>query len=222
MNVTESKLEVHLHTKSLVSRDNTRWAFALNEPNQPKRTAPCPHKTNEIVDWLDVEDAERYRPRKSLTFCNIYAYDFCCLNSTYIPRVWWKKKFIAKIVSGLAIDPIYQSNVFEINANSLHDWFLDFGEEFGWKQSKDISSVQNSANQGMVCVIIAKRSDLFRNGHMSVVVPETDSFKAERNDGEVIHPVESQAGSKTYKRIVKSHQWWMKDKFSSFSFWIHS
>ena len=127
MNVTNSDLEVHLSTSSSVTRDNTRWAFALNEDDQPTRVTDSPkHKVesiHEIIEWLDVEDSERYRARGSSTYCNIYAHDYCCLCQTYIPRIWWDEETAKKVMSGQKIKPRYGTNVFEKNANALHDWF---------------------------------------------------------------------------------------------------
>jgi hypothetical protein len=225
MNVSESVLEVHLSTTHKVSRDNTRWAFPLNENDQPIRAGNNAETKvemiHEIIDWLDVEDSERYRKGNGSTYCNIYAYDFCYLSQAYIPRVWWSKAVIPLVMSGQDVKPKYATNVFELNANSLFDWFTEYGTDFGWKHSSNLSELQDEANNGKVCIIIAKRKKLNRSGHITIVVPETDVFTAKREHGEVIRPVESQAGSQNYEYIRKNTQWWFKEKFSDYSFYIH-
>jgi hypothetical protein len=225
MNVTKSPLEVHLETSSPVTRDNTRWAFLLNEFGQPTRKANTTElrvaAIHDIIDWLDVEDSERYRPRSSSTYCNIYAHDFCYLCSVYIPRVWWDNETAKKVMSGENIIPRYGSNVFELNANALFDWLEEFGTEFGWKATNNLNELQDLANKGHICIIVAKRKDLARSGHITAVVPETDVFQAKRENDRVIVPVESQAGSRNYEYVTKDHQWWNKAKFSGFKFWVH-
>jgi hypothetical protein len=225
MNVTDSDLEVHLSTSSSVTRNNTRWAFALNEGDQPARVTDSPkHKVesiHEIIDWLDVEDSERYRARGSSTYCNIYAHDYCYLCQTYIPRIWWDEETAKKVMSGQKIKPRYGTNVFEKNANALHDWFIEYGSEFGWNSTNDLNELQDSANNGNVCIIVAKRKNPSLNGHITAVAPETDVFEATRENGRVVVPVESQAGSRNYEYINKGYQWWAKAKFSDFGFWIH-
>jgi len=214
-------LEVHLSTRYAVSRDNKRWAFALNEPDAPmvgeSRSAKDLH---EIIDWLDVEDSVRYKPTRN-TYCNIYAYDFCYLAGAYLPRVWWKKRAVKSIIAGEVIEPAYGTNVTEMNANAIHDWFEDYGPDFSWRQTEDLTELQNAANDGHVGVIVAKRKRESRSGHITAIAPETDEFEADRRGGEVYIPVESQAGSRNYEYITKGHRWWLKDKFSSFGLWIH-
>ena len=77
------------------SRDAPADAHSLNEPGRPGRTGSSPKDLTAsiaaIIDWLAVDDAAhlRYQPHDGLTFCNIYAHDFCFLTGCYLPRVWW-------------------------------------------------------------------------------------------------------------------------------------
>ncbi len=87
--------------------------------------------------------------------------------------------------------------------------------------TSDLTELQNAANQGEVCLIIAKRKIKDRSGHVAAVVPESDIFQAKRYSGEVVQPVESQAGEFNHEYITKGHQWWKKSKFSDFRFWVH-
>lgn len=120
--------------------------------------------------------------------------------------------------------PLYDATVHELNANSIHDRFSTYGAQFGWRRTFDIDELQSHANKGSVSIISAKRRDTNRSGHITAVVPEPDSLRAIRKKGLVTAPVQSQAGAKNDKYVVKN--WWNtqedgQDKFSSFSFWMH-
>lgn len=226
MSLTNSPLAVHLTANTPVTRDNISRAYALNEPDLPSRDMTDPNtkvkSIQEIIDWLDVEESARYQRTGSSTFCNIYAYDYCYLNGAYLPRVWWNQDALEKVRSGQDIRAVYETTVHELNANALYDWFEAFGEEFGWAKTDDVNQLQHSANYGLVAIIVAKRTNTGRSGHITAVVPEIGDFRAKRDEnGQVIIPVESQAGAYNYEYVVKSNQWWMKEKFSHRSFWVH-
>lgn len=69
---------------------------------------------------------------------------------------------------------------------------------------------------------VAKRADLARSGHIVAVLPEHGGFKAKRNSaGEVLQPVESQAGVSNFRFEVQGSHWWQKAKFQSYGFWRH-
>ena len=79
-----------------------------------------------------------------------------------------------------------------------------------------------AANAGEVCVIVAQARDLNRSGHISVVVPEQGADQARRSaDGEVLRPLESQAGTRNLARGVSARAWWAGSRFQSFAFWRH-
>ena len=55
------------------------------------------------------------------------------------------------------------------------------------------------------------------------VVPETDAQGARRNSaGDVVAPVQSQAGSVNFRRGTGTLNWWTDDRFAESAFWIHS
>lgn len=225
MNITSTHLEVHLTNSKPVTRDNVRWPYALNENGQPLRVLVSDTEKvssiHDIIDWLDVEDARRYAKVKGKTFCNIYAYDYCYLCRAYIPRVWWKKSALKRIKNGEIVKPKYGVTVNELTANAIFDWFEKYGAIFSWHSTTDLTELQKAANQGKVCLIIAKRKIKGRSGHVVAVVPENEVFQAKRESGIVVQPVESQAGEFNHEYITKGHQWWKKSKFSGFRFWIH-
>lgn len=237
MKLTESLLEVHSINSSnkAVLRSNRECAFPLNEGGQPHRDMTSRESKitslHQIIDWLDVEVSMRYKKmeiRKWLwkkrvkTFCNIYAYDFCCLSGVYLPRIWWiNEADIASLRAGNQVDPKNRSG--EVHANMIYAWFEDYGAEFGWTSVAEINDLQVAANDGKVSIITAEKSR--SNGHITVVTPETESFTATRKniDGNmtVINPVESQAGLNNKKYITKSSQWWLGSGFTGYGFWVH-
>ncbi|MCL6286214.1 hypothetical protein M3P21_22235, partial [Ruegeria sp. 2012CJ41-6] len=157
----------------------------------------------------------RYLPAAGKTYCNIYAHDFAYLCGTYIPRVWWDKDALQDISNGKSIREEYGKTVSELNANSLHDWLENYGSEFNWKREKQIMNLQGRADDGSVCIIVARRKNRKRSGHISAVVPRSKGYTSKK------WPVESQAGSINYQYHIKRSAWWEKEKFDSFSFWHH-
>ena len=81
--------------------------------------------------------------------------------------------------------------------------------------------LQASANAGQVCLIVAKRSDINRSGHIVAVVPEDQVRAARAANGSVLRPVESQAGVTNHRLVVKPTAWWRSEQFQSFAFWRH-
>ncbi len=209
-------------------RDGGR-AFPLGEKRLPRRTG-TKRETKvrqllNIVDYLNSQSAKhlRYRPKGRTTFCNIYAHDYCYLAGVYLPRVWWTEHALRRLRKGERVAVRYGTSVRELNVNMLHDWFSDYGPDFGWKRVLSLDVLQAAANNGEVCVIVAQRADLNRSGHIAVVVPEHDGQAAKRNAaGEVIRPLESQAGMKNHRFVTKSRAWWRDQRFASFQFWRHA
>ena len=76
-------------------RTTPATAKSLDEPNPPGRQGTTPEELRDeldaIVDYLAVDKPShvRYQPHDGLTFCNIYAHDYCHLAGVYLPRVWW-------------------------------------------------------------------------------------------------------------------------------------
>lgn len=184
--------QAHLTTKRDIKRDQTTSrAYSLKEELE-----------GEIIDFLDVENSERYQPTKTQTFCNIYAHDFAMYMGYYIPRVWWTEKAIKE---GNTDKAIYNSNVIEMSVNSLYKWFDDYGKEFGWERVEEIDSGQCLANNGDCVILLASNKNASRSGHITMVIPEDCNYKA-KGTGKDFIPVQSQAGRTNFKRgVVK---WW--------------
>lgn len=175
-----------------------------------------------FIDWAKVENPanKRWKPR-GITFCNIYAYDYCYAAGVFIPRVWWMPAAIKKLQNGADVEVGYGTTVREMNANSLHDWLNDWGGEFGWKRTVDLDELQSQANDGAVAVICGRRKDLSRSGHITVVAPEHDGHKAHRVAGKVQLPLQSQAGMTNVRlgaagQPTVGKQWWLGAQFDSF------
>ena len=156
-------------------------AHSLNENGQPGRKGTTPDELRAelaaIVDWLAVDKAAhlRYQPRDGLTFCNIYAHDYCHLAGVYLPRVWWTARRDRAARAGRRrSQPLIGNTIYEMRANDLFRWLRDFGPRFGWRQTGTLTKLQEEANQGAIGLIVARRKEDGRSGHIVVVVPETD------------------------------------------------
>lgn len=218
---------VHLPTPAnmKVMRSNTLYAYALNEAGQPTRknsssNAEKAKTLTEIVKWLDVENKARYRPKPTSTYCNIYAYDYSYLSSVYVPRVWWTHSALEDLRAGRTVRPSYGNTVVELNANSLFEWFRDFGSKFGWKRTFDLTEMQNAANDGQAVIISAQHKIPNRSGHICPVVPETTAKKAVRSGSTIVRPLQSQAGRTNRK--YQTSLWWTMNVYRNFGFWINA
>ncbi len=208
-------------------RDGGR-AYPLGEPGRPARSGrsaeSLAQSVTAIIDYLDVANPAhlRYQPRGGTTYCNIYATDFAYLCGAYLPRVWWTDRALLRLREGEKLAVEYGRTVRELNANALHDWLEDFGPAFGWQREVELTALQVAANAGEVCVIVARRVDLNRPGHITAVVPETGDAKAVRNaQDEVVRPLESQAGTRNVLRGTPASAWWQGSRFQAFAFWRH-
>jgi len=205
-------------------------ARSLNEPGQKTRSgASAAQRVAElgaIIDWLDVADPKhrRYAPRDGLTFCNIYAHDFCHLAGIYLPRVWWTGQALVQLGQGKTVEPAVGTTANEIRANELLAWLDDFGPDFGWRRTSSLSVLQAEANQGAVGLVVARRVNSKGPGHIAVAVPETDTMRARRDAaGEVTLPVLSQAGAKNVNRGPPANAWWANAaKFETHAYWLHA
>ena len=208
-------------------RDGGR-AYPLGEAGRPVRAggdaASLAASVSAIVDYLAVANPAhlRYRPAGGTTYCNIYATDLAYLCGVYLPRVWWTDRALLQLREGAQVAVEYGRTVRELNANSLYDWLEDHGPAFGWKREVELTALQAAANAGQVCVIVARRVDLNRPGHITVVVPETGDAKAVRNaQDEVVRPLESQAGTRNVLRGAAAGAWWLNSRFQAHAFWRH-
>lgn len=210
-------------------RTGIATALSLNEPDPPGRKGTTPDELRaelaKIIDYLAVDKPAhvRYQPTSVATFCNIYAHDYCNLAGVYLPRVWWSAASIEKLARGETVILRVASTVDEQRANDLFRWLRDFGMRFGWRQTGDLTKMQQEVNQGAIGVIVARRRLEGKSGHIAVVVPETADQTAKRNAaGQVTHPLQSQAGRKNFRRGPGGTNWWKGDQFAESAFWIHS
>ncbi|PLX38083.1 MAG: hypothetical protein C0606_07560 [Hyphomicrobiales bacterium] len=213
---------------TITKRTENANAHSLNEANMPGRSSGTPDELRAelatIITYLDPAKGahKRYRPHSGLTFCNIYAHDFCALAGVYLPRVWWTDKALLKIAAGDQPKPLYGDTIREMRANDLFRWLRDYGGPHGWLRATSSTELQNRANLGAVCLIIARRKQEGRSGHVAMVVPETATWTAKRMPGgEVSSPLQSQAGSKNFNYGTGTSGWWTASRFAEFAMWYH-
>lgn len=214
---------------SITTRTAPAGARSLNEPGMPARTGDTALKRVQdiaaIIDWLDVENPanQRYAPGNGKTYCNVYAHDFCMLAGAYIPRVWWTGSALLKLGQGQQVPALIGDTIDEQRANDIFRWFKSFGPAFGWRETGTFTKLQDAANLGAVCIIIARRKEEGKSGHVDMVVPESDAFKAVRNTaGEVTTPLQSQAGRVNFKYGRGDRKWWEGDEFADYALWMHA
>lgn len=215
--------EAHLKKNGKSRAMDGGRAFPLDETSMPARTNKAASELVKIINYLEPDKTshKRYVATGGKTFCNIYVYDYACRCEVYLPRVWWKDKALIAISQGQHVDVKYGKTVREMNANMIHDWFIDYGQIFGWKRLFSPSKLQSAANSGKVAIIVAKRTNLSRSGHIVSVVPEHGSIDAGKKAGIVTRPVQSQAGSTNFTAKPSSKVWWDDTRFQSFGFWVH-
>ncbi|MDM0013261.1 hypothetical protein QTH87_12530 [Variovorax sp. J22P168] len=204
-------------------------ARSLDEPKQPGRSGQSAEalraELGAIVDWLAVDNPAfaRYQPRAGLTFCNIYSHDYCHLAGVYLPRVWWTSPSLVAMSHGASLSPLIGDTVVEMRANDLFRWLRDYGQAFGWRQTGTLTKLQQAANQGGIGLIVARRREDGRSGHIVAVVPETETAAARRDAaGEVPAPLQSQAGARNFARGTGKANWWNGEEFAESAFWIHA
>ena len=214
---------------SVTKRTAPAGAQSLNEPNQPGRTGTTPQELRDelarIIDYLAVDKAShvRYQPTPGATFCNIYTHDYCHLAGAYLPRVWWTPDAIERLALGNTVEPRLGATIDEQRANDLFRWLNAFGNRFGWRQTSTLTKLQTEVNAGALGLIVARRKIDGKSGHIVAVVPETDVETAKRNaSGEVIAPLQSQAGRVNFRYGTGKLNWWKSEEFAESAFWIHA
>jgi hypothetical protein len=212
----------------VTKRKENANAHSLNEQGQPGREGNSPEELRtelaKIIDWLEPGNPKhlRYQPRGRLTFCNIYAHDYCFLAGVYLPRVWWTQSAIRLLAQGQTVEPLYDKTIDEQRANDLFRWLRDFGLEFGWRRTGTLTKLQTEVNQGAIGIIVARQKNDGLSGHIVAVVPETEEFRATRNAaGEVTAPLQSQAGRTNFSYGTGRPNWWRGAEFAESAFWIH-
>jgi len=218
---------VHMPTAGKNVRRNSKanLPYPLTEEPPVRRVATAAatervEAIRQLIEWLNVTESLRYTPDGN-TYCNIYAYDYSFMTGAYLPRVWWTGKALIRLAAGESVPVIYGETVTEKLANELNDWFKQWGANFGWRRTVDLTELQAAANEGRVCITVAKSKPNFHHGHGHIVavVPENDNHRATRSNGKVIEPVKSQAGANNAKYRVD--HWWNDGTYEDFGHWIH-
>ena len=110
-----------------------------------------------------------------------------------------------------------------MRANDLFRWLRDFGPRFGWRQTGTLTKLQQEANQGAIGLIVARRKEDGRSGHIVVVVPETDDRAREaqcrrRGDRAAAEP----GGRENFRYGTGRQNWWKGEQFAESAFWLHA
>lgn len=213
----------------ITRRKDPATARSLNEKNMPARNGSTPDELRTelaaIVKYLAVGNPDflRYQPSKGRTFCNVYAHDFCALAGIFLPRVWWTSPALLQLDAGKKLKPLLGDNISEQRANDLFRWLRDFGPRFGWRQTGTLTKLQTEVNQGAVGLVVARRKEDGKSGHIVLVVPETDEHSARRGaSGEVVAVLQSQAGATNFQYGTGKANWWKGEEFAEFAFWLHA
>ena len=123
---------------------------------------------------------------------------------------------------GETVEPLIENTIMEMRANDLFRWLRDFGSRFGWQQISSLTELQEKANRGGVGLIVARRKEDGKPGHITVVVPETNDRQASRTaNGEVALPLQSQAGATNFRYNTGAAIWWKDSQFAESAFWVH-
>jgi hypothetical protein len=146
-----------------------------------------------VIKQKPSVNSRRYTPSKP----EIFTHDWCHLRGAYVPRVWW--------TNSVQDAPVLNGNCKEVDSYDLHRWMHEFGAVFDWKQVT-ITEGQNLANDGELVIMTSPHGS-------SVVLPETDSFKAIGARGITIYPV--QAGMVSDRHREK---WWSSSR--ELSVWV--
>lgn len=176
-----------------------------------------------LIEKLDVETNIRYQRTVEDTYCNVYSYDYCYFSKVYLPTVWWTEESLEKVLQGQEVEPVFEQTVDRIYSSAIHDWFLQWGVSFGWQRIFTVDELQNKVNtNGGIGIICAKRREKGLSGHIVPVVPETDLHKAYRENGEVVYPLQSQAGKLNYNYFSEVRKdWWNDELYSSYVLYYH-
>lgn len=178
--------------------------IAWNSTNRARSFAPQTMEHSDAVEFLRVEANPRYTPAPPITYCNVAAHDFATLRGHYIPRVWWT----AQAIRERATVAEYGVNCREMNANALHDWFDEFGHAFNWVKIHGWKNAMPVVNAGGMAIIVARRKDRSRAGHISVIQPSAEDASS---------PLQWQAGA--VNRESFRSQWYTSKLYDSYAIW---
>lgn len=199
----------------------------LRDPSIPQRDMSSleakKDSLHQLIDKLAVTKSLRYQRTPEDTYCNVYSFDYCHFAQVYLPTVWWTEESVARLQAGEELEAIFGETVLPIYSSAIHDWFLKWGNNFGWQRITDLDEMQRLVNEeGGVGIICAKRKIVGLSGHIVPVVPEFSAKKAYRVDGKVVFPLQSQAGKINYTYFAKARKdWWNHERYSSHVFYYH-
>ncbi len=219
--------EAELAPAGPVRRVDPAGAFSVNEAGEPKREGATPQdraaSLGRIVDFLAPADPthKRYLPRDGMTFCNIYAHDYCFLAGAYLPRVWWNDQALAAIKAGQAVEAKLGPTVHEVVVNELVDWLGEFAAGFGWRRADSLTALQDAADAGGLAIIAARHKVPGHHGHVVAIVPETPDHHALCTGSDVTTPLQSQAGSVNFSYGTPLPNFWTSPEHVNPQFWIH-
>jgi hypothetical protein len=126
----------------------------------------------------------------------------------YLTRVWWTDSALMRMAKGEVLTAVHGSTIREMRADDLHAWLIEFGPMFGWQRVFDATALQSAANGGSVGIVCADRDAEGKPGHISIVVPETDTRRAKRDaDGHITLPLQSQAGAVNFRYSTGDRAW---------------
>jgi hypothetical protein len=128
---------------------------------------------------------------------------------------------VVDLAQGKTVEPVIADTLWEMRSNDLFRWLGVFGAQFGWREMRTLTGLQRAANRGKVALIVARRTEEARAGHLVMVPPETASLRARRERGKVVVPVQSQAGDVNFKRSTDALDWWNEGRFAESAFWVH-
>jgi hypothetical protein len=181
-------------------------------------------KIYDLIDWLNVEKSVRYKPTEYGTQCDAYVTDFCACRDVYLAGgVWWKPEYITEHEKNESLpwECIYGKTVYELSANALYSWLLNYGKYYGWVAAESLTQLQVYANKGATCIISGKNKT-GKPGHVVVVLPECEKRAAvavRNKEGFVVYPVTSEAGGLN-RKISISDRWFLSKDFTV-KFWIN-
>lgn len=145
-----------------------------------------------VISQFDVVNSERYRPYRkgNDTYCNIFVWDVTSALGCEIPHY---------VDSGTGRPRSYPDikGAYELDANGTHDWLVNSGAEYGWREVS-AEEAQAWANVGGPAVT-AWKNPTGRAGHVQVVCPsESGGYDALRGVSV------AQAGSKNAEYTYES------------------
>ena len=187
--------------------------------NAAQSSQPSSNGWPSTMSYIDAISRRPAVPRSAMCMYTT----ICHLAGCYVPRVWWSPAAIEALAQGQTVVPRLGSTIDEQRANAIFGWLRDFGDRFGWRRTGTPTELQAEVNHGAVGLIVARRVDDGRSGHIVVVAPETDDERARRDSaGEVTAPLQSQAGATNFRYGTGRIGWWTNPKFAEFAFWLHA